>query len=55
MDDLSRMFRLFSKIPRGLEPVSNTFKQVNDLTTSTLPCFPIETIRILCSYFIYLS
>ncbi|KAE8650386.1 cullin-1 [Cucumis sativus] len=27
VDDLSRMFRLFSKIPRGLEPVSNTFKQ----------------------------
>ncbi|XP_038877979.1 cullin-1-like [Benincasa hispida] len=27
VEDLSRMFRLFSKIPRGLEPVSNTFKQ----------------------------
>ncbi|XP_022137923.1 cullin-1-like [Momordica charantia] len=27
VDDLSRMFRLFSKIPRGLDPVSNTFKQ----------------------------
>ncbi|XP_031121416.1 cullin-1-like [Ipomoea triloba] len=25
--DLSRMYRLFSKIPRGLEPVANTFKQ----------------------------
>ncbi|RWR95312.1 cullin-1 isoform X1 [Cinnamomum micranthum f. kanehirae] len=27
VDDLSRMFRLFSKIPRGLEPVSQIFKQ----------------------------
>ncbi|KAG7028969.1 Cullin-1 [Cucurbita argyrosperma subsp. argyrosperma] len=27
VEDLSRMFRLFSKIPRGLDPVSNTFKQ----------------------------
>ncbi|KAI4345439.1 hypothetical protein L6164_012564 [Bauhinia variegata] len=27
VDDLSRMFRLFSKIPRGLEPVSGIFKQ----------------------------
>ncbi|CAH9101994.1 unnamed protein product [Cuscuta europaea] len=27
VEDLSRMYRLFSKIPRGLEPVANTFKQ----------------------------
>ncbi|XP_051129469.1 cullin-1-like [Andrographis paniculata] len=27
VEDLSRMFRLFSKIPRGLEPVANIFKQ----------------------------
>nr|XP_008340823.2 cullin-1 isoform X2 [Malus domestica] len=27
VDDLSRMFRLFSKIPRGLDPVSQIFKQ----------------------------
>ncbi|XP_004508284.1 cullin-1-like [Cicer arietinum] len=27
VDDLSRMFRLFSKIPRGLDPVSSIFKQ----------------------------
>ncbi|TYI95853.1 hypothetical protein E1A91_D01G028200v1 [Gossypium mustelinum] len=27
VEDLSRMFRLFSKIPRGLDPVSSTFKQ----------------------------
>ncbi|PIA61546.1 hypothetical protein AQUCO_00300814v1 [Aquilegia coerulea] len=27
VDDLSRMYRLFSKIPHGLEPVSNMFKQ----------------------------
>ncbi|PNY15420.1 cullin-1-like protein, partial [Trifolium pratense] len=26
-EDLSRMFRLFSKIPRGLDPVSSIFKQ----------------------------
>ncbi|KAM7257293.1 hypothetical protein ACFE04_013034 [Oxalis oulophora] len=26
-DDLSRMFRLFSKIPKGLDPVSSIFKQ----------------------------
>ncbi|XP_071698690.1 cullin-1-like [Rutidosis leptorrhynchoides] len=27
VDDLSRMYRLFSKIPKGLEPVANMFKQ----------------------------
>ncbi|KAK9065572.1 hypothetical protein SSX86_014973 [Deinandra increscens subsp. villosa] len=27
VDDLSRMYRLFSKIPRGLDPVSSMFKQ----------------------------
>ena len=29
VEDLSRMFRLFSKVPRGLDPVSSIFKQVN--------------------------
>ncbi|KAF9689450.1 hypothetical protein SADUNF_Sadunf01G0093500 [Salix dunnii] len=27
LDDLSRMFRLYNKVTRGLEPVSNVFKQ----------------------------
>ncbi|KAF7848304.1 hypothetical protein BT93_L2113 [Corymbia citriodora subsp. variegata] len=27
VEDLSRMFRLFSKIPKGLDPVTNIFKQ----------------------------
>ncbi|GAB2265216.1 hypothetical protein Dimus_000284 [Dionaea muscipula] len=27
VDDLSRMYRLFSKIPKGLDPVSSIFKQ----------------------------
>ncbi|XP_075486880.1 cullin-1-like [Primulina tabacum] len=27
VEDLSRMYRLFSKVPRGLEPVANIFKQ----------------------------
>ncbi|GMP46738.1 hypothetical protein CsSME_00014785 [Camellia sinensis var. sinensis] len=27
VEDLSRMYRLFSKIPRGLDPVSSIFKQ----------------------------
>ncbi|XP_071719035.1 cullin-1-like [Rutidosis leptorrhynchoides] len=27
VDDLTRMYRLFSKIPKGLDPVSNMFKQ----------------------------
>lgn len=27
VDDLSRMYRLFSKIPKGLDPVANMFKQ----------------------------
>lgn len=30
-EDLSRMFRLFSKIPRGLDPVSSIFKQVGGI------------------------
>jgi hypothetical protein len=28
VEDLSRMFRLYHKVTRGLEPVSNVFKQV---------------------------
>ena len=31
VEDLSRMFRLFSKIPRGLDPVSSIFKQVGGI------------------------
>ncbi|KAL3531439.1 hypothetical protein ACH5RR_010761 [Cinchona calisaya] len=27
VDDLSRMYRLFSKVPKGLDPVANVFKQ----------------------------
>ncbi|GKU86768.1 hypothetical protein SLEP1_g1248 [Rubroshorea leprosula] len=27
VDDLSRMYRLYHKIPKGLEPIANTFKQ----------------------------
>ncbi|GLU07425.1 hypothetical protein SLE2022_243850 [Rubroshorea leprosula] len=27
VDDLSRMYRLYHKIPEGLEPIANTFKQ----------------------------
>ncbi|KAL6517150.1 Cullin-1 [Orobanche minor] len=27
VEDLSRMYRLFSKVPRGLDPVANVFKQ----------------------------
>ncbi|KAJ1395195.1 Winged helix-like DNA-binding domain superfamily [Sesbania bispinosa] len=41
--DLSRMFRLFSKIPRGLDPVSSMFKQVGG----------IEPIFMLFLPFIY--
>lgn len=29
VDDLSRMYRLYHKIPKGLDPVSTIFKQVN--------------------------
>ncbi|KAH7513337.1 hypothetical protein FEM48_Zijuj12G0189400 [Ziziphus jujuba var. spinosa] len=29
VEDLSRMFSLFSKIPKGLDPVSNIFKQAD--------------------------
>jgi hypothetical protein len=28
MDDLSRMYRLFCRIPKGLEPIAQFFKQV---------------------------
>lgn len=28
VEDLSRMYRLFHKVPKGLEPVANMFKQV---------------------------
>ncbi|KAK1351908.1 Cullin-1 [Heracleum sosnowskyi] len=35
VEDLSRMYRLFSKIPKGLDPISNIFKQhvTNEGTT----------------------
>ncbi len=29
MEDLSRMYRLYHKIPKGLDPVSTIFKQVS--------------------------
>ncbi|MFS8006767.1 putative cullin repeat-like-containing domain superfamily [Helianthus anomalus] len=28
VEDLTKMFRLFSKIPKGLDPVANMFKQM---------------------------
>lgn len=31
VEDLSRMYRLYHKIPKGLDPVSTIFKQVNCL------------------------
>jgi hypothetical protein len=37
VEDLSRMFRLFSKIPRGLDPVSSIFKQVSCFQLSVNP------------------
>ncbi|PIA61545.1 hypothetical protein AQUCO_00300814v1 [Aquilegia coerulea] len=52
VDDLSRMYRLFSKIPHGLEPVSNMFKQhvtaegtalvnqAEDAASNKKVCFP---------------
>jgi len=33
VDDLSRMYRLYHKILRGLEPVANIFKQVYYLSS----------------------
>lgn len=29
VEDLSRIYRLYNKIPKGLEPVSSVFKQVS--------------------------
>ena len=31
VEDLSRMYRLFCRIPRGLDPVAGIFRQVNKL------------------------
>ena len=39
VDDLSRMYRLFCRIPKGLEPVAQIFKQVD-----TKWCILIENI-----------
>ena len=39
VDDLSRMYRLFCRIPKGLEPVAQIFKQVD-----TNWCILIENI-----------
>ena len=51
VDDLSRMYRLYHKIAKGLEPVANIFKQVAYLSLllwfrlakSFLPC-----VLLLC-------
>lgn len=40
------MYRLFSKIPRGLEPVANIFKQVCDCFGS--PLFELVLFPHLC-------
>ena len=50
MEDLSRMFRLFSKIPRGLDPVSSIFKQVNYF----LSC-PLINLLLKCFFLIMLT
>lgn len=36
MEDLSRMCRLFSVIPQGLEPVANILKQVRVIGTGAI-------------------
>ena len=42
VEDLSRMFRLFFKIPKGLDPVSSIFKQVSSLQ---LMIYPMSSIK----------
>ena len=37
VEDLSRMYRLFCKIPKGLDPVANIFKQVCLFISSSSP------------------
>lgn len=47
VEDLSRMFRLFSKIPRGLDPVSSIFKQVVTLNLSLcFSCLLCKSVKI---------
>lgn len=44
VEDLSRMYRLFSKITRGLEPISNMFKTVLSIVLNSQLSFPSLTI-----------
>lgn len=49
VQDLSRMFRLFSKIPRGLDPVSSIFKQVSSFQLRLHP-FLFKLKGLLCVF-----
>ncbi|RDX68201.1 Cullin-1 [Mucuna pruriens] len=46
VEDLSRMFRLFSKIPRGLDPVSSIFKQLK-----LGSCLFLLSLLMACLYY----
>lgn len=54
VDDLSRMYRLYHKISKGLDPVSNIFKQVSCflltfifITTRTCRCSFVYTLVLI--------
>lgn len=49
VEDLSRMFRLFSKIPRGLDPVSSIFKQVSSFQLGLHPLL-FQLKGVLCVF-----
>lgn len=47
MEDLSRMYRLYHKIPKGLDPVANVFKQVGFFRFCIMLCAYFESLVLV--------
>lgn len=47
VEDLSRIYRLYHKIPKGLDPVAAVFKQVSWLFTHVLRLICISCFFII--------
>ena len=47
VEDLSRMYRLYHKIPKGLDPVANVFKQVGFFRFCIMLCAYFESLVLV--------
>ncbi|KAL3351523.1 hypothetical protein AABB24_019887, partial [Solanum stoloniferum] len=55
VEDLSRMYRLFHRIPKGLEQVANVFKQAESSSGSQEQVFVRKVIELLDKYMAYVT